>query len=182
MMRFIKNSKKVQKDLPSTIKNGAGFTLIELILYVSILTIMLSAIIPFAWDVIGSSAKSATQQEVNTQARYVSERIKYEIRRASEITAVTPTSLNLTNFSPDTTTVIDILYEKIRINKNGGGEINLNSDNTTISSLTFTDYRSADSKTKNIQFTFTLNSLFGSAGQKYTATTTIESDAEMRSN
>lgn len=164
------------------VNNNRGFTFIELILYVSILTIMLSAIIPFAWDVIGSSVKSATQQEVNTQARYVSERIKYEIRRASGITTVTSTSLSLTNFSPDTTTVIDLSGGKIRINKNGGGYINLNSNNTTIPSLTFTDYRSADNKTKNIQFTFTLNSAFGSTNQKYTATTFIESDAEVRSN
>ena len=71
--------------LPSTtfknvLKSGAGFTFIELILYVAIVTIILSALVPFAWSAIETGVKSAVKQEVNANARYLSERIKYEIR------------------------------------------------------------------------------------------------------
>lgn len=160
-----------------------GFTFIELILYISIVTIMLSAIIPFAWNVIGSGTKSSAEQEVFSQARYVSERIKYEIRRASGITSVAATSISLTNFSPDTTTVIDLSAGKVRINKNGTGVVNLNSDDTNVTSLVFTDYTSVDNKTKHIQFTFTIDDAYGSSRQEYNVpAVTIESSAEVRSN
>src|SRR3989344_7372816 len=65
-----------------------GFTLIELILYMALVSIVLTAIVPFAWNIIGGGVKSSAQQEVFSQARFVSERIKYEIRNASGITSV----------------------------------------------------------------------------------------------
>lgn len=164
-----------------------GFSFIELILYVSILVTMLSAMIPFAWDVIGSSTKSATQQEVNTQARYVSERIKYEIRNANSITSINNTSCTNNSIEINTATnpvtVIDISGGKIRIRYGAGGApVNLNSNNTSVSCLTFTDYRSGDNKTNNVQFRFTLDAVFNSQDQKYNASTTIESAAEIRNN
>lgn len=163
-----------------------GFTLIELILYVAIITIVMSALIPFAWNVIGGSVKSSAQQEVSSQARFVSERIKYEIRQASGITSVGATSISLTNFSPDTATVISLSGGKLQINKNGTGPVNLNSDDTTITTvggLIFKDYTSADNKTKHIQFSFTMDDNYPGSRQEYDAPAIIvESSAELRSN
>ena len=166
--------------------NERGFTFIELILYISIVTIMLSALIPFAWNVIGGGVKSGVEQEVYSQARYVSERIKYEIRQASGITSVDATSISLTNFPPDTTTVISLSSGKMQINKNGAGAVNLNSDDTiitTVGDVIFTDYRSADNKTKHIGFTFIIDGNFGSSRQEYQISAlTMEGSAEVRSN
>ncbi len=75
--------------------NNKGFTFIELILYVAIVAIMMTALIPFAWNAIEGGVKSATEQEVFSQARYVSERIKYEVRNASSINSVTATQISL---------------------------------------------------------------------------------------
>lgn len=163
-------------------KSGAGFTFIELILYISILTIILSALVPFAWNTIETGVKSAVQQEVNANARYISERIKYEIRNAKDITAVTPNSISLSNFSPDTTTVIGLSSGNVQINKNGTGPVNLNSVNTVIDSLTFTNYTSSDKKTKNIQFVMTIAGSFAAARQEYQDSIVASSSAEVRSN
>lgn len=162
--------------------NNRGFTFIELILYISIVTIMLTALIPFAWNVIEGGVKSSVEQEVFSQARYVSERIKYEIRRSSGITSVGATGISLTNFPPDTTTVIDLFSEKVRINKNGTGPITLNSDDTKVTNLTFTDYTSSDQKTKHIGFTLTVEANFASQRHEFQETVTLRSSAEVRSN
>ena len=164
------------------IPSSRGFTFIELILYISIVTIMLTAIVPFGWSVITSGVKSSVQQEVYTQSRYVSERLKYEIRQASGITSVNPTSISLTNFSPDTTTVINLVSGKVQINKNATGAVNLNSDDTNVSSLAFTDYTSTDQKTKHIGFTFTISSNYSGQRQEYNETVTLRGSAEVRSN
>lgn len=164
-------------------KSEYGFTFIEIILYVAIISIIMSSLIPFAWNVIGGATKSSAQQEVFSQARLISERIKYEIRNASGITSVGATSISLTNFSPDTTAVIDLSSGKVRINKNGAGAVNLNSDDTNVTNLTFTDYTSSDNKTKHIQFSFTIDDSYGSVRQEYDVPTqTIEGSAELRSN
>lgn len=162
--------------------NNKGTTLIELILYIAIVAIMLTALIPFFWDVILTGAKSATQQEVASNARVISERIKYEIRRASGITSVSATSISLTNFSPDSSTVIDLSGGNVRINKNGSGAVNLNSSDTTISSLQFTNYTVAGNASKNIRYQFTINSNFNQTRKEYQSTLTVVGDAEIRSN
>lgn len=163
------------------LKQG-GFTFIELILYIATIVLLMSILVPFALNVINTGAKNSVRQEVNDNARYISERIKYEIRRASGITSVSASSISLTNFSPDSTTVITQSGNNITINKNGAGAVSLNSGNTTISNLVFTNYSSGDNKTKNIQFSFTVNANFSGGRQEYRDSQSIESDAEVRSN
>jgi prepilin-type N-terminal cleavage/methylation domain-containing protein len=153
-------------NLTKNLNSHKGFTLIELILYISILTIILSALVPFAWNSIGTGVKSSVQQEVNSNARYASERIKYEIRKASGISSVLPNSIHLTNFSPDTFTLIYLSDGNIMINKNGSSVANLNSTNTVINSLTFTNYTSPDTKTKHIQFVINIAAKYGASRQE----------------
>lgn len=164
--------------------NRLGFTFIELILYIGIVTIMLSAIIPFAWNIIGSGAKSSSEQEVFSQARYVSERIKYEIRNANSINSVnSPINTISLNTSTNPTAVIDLSNGKVRIKYGASAAISLNSDDTTASSLTFTNYTSLDNKTKHIQFTFTMGDTGTSGRQEYKVpAVNIEGSAELRSN
>lgn len=163
--------------------NNRGFTFIELILYISIVTIMLTAIIPFAWNVIEGGAKSSVEQEVFSQARYVSERLKYEIRNANSINSVnSPINTIDLNTPTNATTVIDLSGGKIRIKYGVATAIPLNSDDTTASSLTFTNYTSGDNKTKHIGFTFTIASNYSGARQEFKETITLRSSAEVRSN
>ena len=166
----------------SNVKCQNGFTFIELILYISIVTIMLTTIVPFGWSAITSSVKSSVQQEVYTQARFVRERIKQEIRRASGITSVGSTSISETNFSPDTTTVIDLSSQKIRINKNGTGPVNLNSDDTNVTTLEFSNYTSLDNKTKHIGFRLGVTSNYSGQRREYIESIELRASAEVRSN
>src|SRR3989344_5145313 len=160
-----------------------GFTLIELILYIAIITIVMGALIPFAWDVIEGGVKSSAEQEVSSQARYVSERIKYEIRNANAINSISATSIDL-NTDTNATTVIDYAGGKIRIKYGAGGTpVNLNSNDTNVTNLTFSDYSSADAKTKHIQFAFTIDDNYTGSRQEYDAPAiAAESSAELRSN
>jgi type II secretory pathway pseudopilin PulG len=162
-----------------------GFTYIEMLLYVAILGLMLTTMVNFGLVMIGGSAKSSTNEEVSGNARFISEKIIYEIRNASNITAYSSTSITLcTSFpsSPCTaTSTIDFASGNIRINK-GAGVIQLNSTNTSITNFSFTDYRSADSKTKHVGFSFTANANFGSTRQEYVKAIPVEGSGEVRSN
>lgn len=162
-----------------------GFTLIELILYIAIVTILLNALVPFAWNMIEGGVKSATGQEVFTQGQYVADRITFEIRNASDINSVSSTQISLATANPATNpTIISLNAGVINLKQGSAPPIALNSANTTISSLNFTNYSSSDGNTKNIQFIFTIKANYSGAGtrQEYNASVQMEGSAEVRSN
>lgn len=164
--------------------NNRGFTFIELILYVAILTIVLSALVPFAWNAVETGVKSAVQQEVNSNARYVSERIKYEIRNATGINyLVGSTILSLATATPATNpTLIYSSGGNMFIKQGTADPVSIISAKTVINSLIFTNFTSGDSKTKHIQFVINIAAAFGAARQEYQDSVVIESSAEVRSN
>lgn len=164
-------------------KRQTGFTLLELILYISIVTIIMAALIPFAWNVIASGTKSSTQQHIFSQARFVSEKIKWEIRNANDINSVSATSISLATSNPATNpTVVDLNGGQIRITQGADSPVFLLSNNTVADSLAFTDLSSNDGNSKHIQFSFTIKSDYSSTGHEYQETTSVRSSAELRTN
>src|SRR5476651_1037842 len=119
-----------------------GFTFIELLLYIGIVTIMLTSLIPFAWSVIEIGSASSTEQEISSNARYISERIKYEIRNSLGINSLSSTQIVLceTNGACATTpTTITYSSPNVTIQNKGAAAVSLNSIDASISSLSFTN-------------------------------------------
>jgi type II secretory pathway pseudopilin PulG len=162
----------------------SGFTYLELVLYITIVVVMMASLIPFAWNIIEGGAKSATEQEVFSQGRYISEQITYQIRNATGITSYSATSVSLSTVNPATSpTTISLSSGNITIQQGSSAPIvPINSPKTTVSSLTFSNHTSADNKTKNIQFVFTIKANYSSTRQEYQGSTTIEGDAELLTN
>jgi hypothetical protein len=130
--------------------------------------------VPVAWNVIEGEAKNTYQEEVVSTARNTMERIKYEIRNASSITSVAANSLVLVNRFGATVT-IDLSGTKVRINA-----VNLNSDSTNVTQLVFTDFRSGDGKTKNIQIQMTVTDNLSDTRNEYAKSVQLETSVEMR--
>jgi type II secretory pathway pseudopilin PulG len=161
----------------------AGFTYIEAILYISIVSIMLTSLIPFAWNIVEGGAQSAVQQEVSSNARYISERIKYEIRNASAINSLSTSSISLANSNAALNpTIITYTSPNVTIKQGVGATANLNSNDVTISSFTFTNNTSGDNKTKNISYVFVIRQAYSGSRADFKFTTSIQSSAEIRSN
>lgn len=166
-----------------------GFTFIELILYVAIVSVILTALIPFVWNIVEGGSKSSVQQEVSGNARYIGERIKYEIRNSYGINfpaaGASGTQLvlceNISNCSSNPTT-ITFLGSNITIQDKGAGTVQLNSNDVVISGLTFTNNTSADNKTKNASFSFTVSQANASARQDFKWSIGVQGSGEVRSN
>lgn len=169
---------------PILISSSTGFTLIELLLYISIITLVVGFLVRFSWDIIEGRIKSAYQEEVFSQARFLSERIKYEIRNASGINSVTSTSISLSEFNSLTNpTVITFSSGSVTISQGSGAATALNSPTVTISNFSFTNNSSSDNKTKNISFNFTIKNSNSSVRSEYQVPSfTVEGTAEIRSN
>ncbi|TSC85709.1 MAG: Uncharacterized protein G01um101416_823 [Microgenomates group bacterium Gr01-1014_16] len=150
-----------------------GFTFIELLLYLAIVGTIFSSLVPFAWEVIEGGARSAVDQEVDSSARFIMEKIKSKVRNAKSISIASLISMTITEQDLSTTT-IDLLGGNIRLNA-----VNINSADTMVTDLVFTDFTSA--VTKQVQIRFTIISSTGQGRQEYLQTVTLESSAEIRS-
>ncbi len=158
--KFFKGNNSMRKH-----DSQSGFSLIELILYIALISIFLSGAIYFAWDVIYSGKKSDVHRNLNENMRIVSKRILYEIRNASAVNSVSATSLCLASAnSTYNPTRIYSSSNTLRIAW-GGGSANctsmthdaiLTSANVQLTSLTFTDLTLGSSR--NIKFAFTIAS------------------------
>ncbi len=166
------------------LKNKNGFTFIELILYMALVGMMMSYLTPLAWNMILGSKKVVTQQELSTQARFVSERIKREIRNANGINSVTATSISLISADlAKNPTIIDHSSGYVRITWGSSTPVNLNSVDTIVPTFTFTNYSTTASATsKHIGFEFTMDTNYNSERHEYYQSVTMRSSAEIRSN
>ena len=171
--------------------NRYGFTLIELILYVGLITIILSTVAPFVLTIIQSGVKSATSQEVYSSARYVSERIKSEIRNANSIYEASSTfgvnfatssgvMFSLNGGIDANPTNIEVVSGAVRITEGTSTPVLLNSSDTIVTNLTFYNY-STTTITRNIGFTLTMTDSATTTRQEYMATSTIKTSVELRS-
>jgi type II secretory pathway pseudopilin PulG len=167
-----------------------AFSLIEILLYVALIVIMMSALLPVALQIINSGTKSGVTQEVYQSARYVSERIKYEIRNASGINIASSTfNLNLattTNAglyligytSSTNPTIISVATGTIRIQQGTSTPIFLHSFDAQAASLIFSNY--STSTYNNVGFTLTMTDASTSTRQEYNASTTLITSVELR--
>ena len=163
----------------------SGFTLIELILYIALVSIFVSGAILFAWDSIYGQVKSGVQQEVSHNLRLASNRIAYEIRNATGITTVSASSLELsTDEAERNPTIIDLNSGTLRIGYGVGGDCPtsapcaLTSDTVTVTDLTFTDLSSSPDSL-NVEFSLTIEHTNLSNRVEWERTQTYTSSVEV---
>jgi len=142
-----------------------GFTFIETILYVAVIAIMMTALIPFVGNLLINSSKSMAQQEVSSNARIVSEKIKYEIRKATAFTVPASNQLSLNSGA----TVITLSSGQVTINS-----VPINSADTIVSNLIF------ENLTTGVRYSFTIGSNFGGTRSEYQSSMFIEGSAQIR--
>lgn len=86
----------------------SGFTLIETIIYLAIVSIILISISYLIIDIIGSQTKSIAGNEVNHNIRFMSDYLAKDIRSAQTISSLTSDTLVLTMSGDDITYNFDV--------------------------------------------------------------------------
>lgn len=173
-------------------KKSQGFTLIEMILYIGLIMIMLVSIVSFSLEMINSGAKSNTEQEVYSSARYASERIISTIRNAKSINiasssfgtnlvASSGAALSLgESASSSNPTTFSIVSGILTITQGTSGAVTLNPSSTQVTSLVFSNYSTGTYS--NIGFTLIMTGSTTTTVNAYQASSTIEASAELRSD
>jgi hypothetical protein len=166
-------------------KKHNSFSLIEVILYVAILSIFLGGVVTFAWDAIYSNLKSEIQQNITNNGKFATSKISKLIRNSDGISSVTATSLTLDmNESDPTKHPTEITYNSNRIYVGYGSDINcpttnpcpITSNNVSVSAFDIQNLSTAN--TDNVRITVTVDSV--SERQEFQDTQTFNSTAKVR--
>jgi len=123
-----------------------GFTLLEIVIYITILTLVLLSVSSFIFYLNLANNQATGDREVSENARRVLEEISYEINGATSIytptTSANQLSLETSKYLPagETTTYIDffICGSRICLKKESQNPIFLTSDTVQVSNMTFT--------------------------------------------
>lgn len=169
-------------------KHQGGFTLIEFLIYIALVSLFISAAVLFGWDMIYAGIKTEVQREVNQNIRLVNKRMSYEVKNASAILSVGANTVCLE--SQDLThnpTQIYLSAGTVRVAWGGGSndctnmtnDEALTSNQVVVNSLLFTD-RSSGAESQNIEYAITIES--NGARQEWQHTQSITGTAELRSN
>jgi type II secretory pathway pseudopilin PulG len=138
----------------------SGFTLLETIIYVSILCLFIMILTQTFTTILDAQLESQATSSVEEDGNYILTRLNYDIRRAENVTI--PANLGDQNTSLQMT-VGGINYTYNLNNGNllltdNSGTNQLNSSETTISNLKFTKLGNIGGKS-SIQITITVSSV-----------------------
>ena len=145
-------------------KTRNGFTLIEMLVYIGVLTVIIAVIASFFLWASRSFSKTKAIQETSNNGQRAMEIIISEIREASGIYTSTSTSTQLSlttsKYLPDgeTSSYLDIFLcqDQICLKKESQPAVALTSNNVRVSNLSFTRINST-STALSIQVAFTVD-------------------------
>lgn len=158
-------------------KKQKGFTLIEILLYISISVAILLFVSLFLSILLDTKTKNQTIAEVDQQGMQALEIMTQTLRNAKAINSPAVGASSPTAFSIDTQdpvknpTIFDISNGIIRIKEGAGSPINLTSTNVTASGANFENItRPTTNGMMRIQFVLTYVNSSGRNQYNYTKT------------
>jgi len=165
--------------LLSTMKKLKGFTLIELILYMTLVSAFVTGAILFAWDVTYGREKFNQQQIVEQSTKMALVRISYEIRRAKNIQSIAKEQIILDNNG--STTTIASSSGHIVLTAAGSGPYTLTSNQVIVTDLSFTSVTPMNNNSKNIKVSLSTRQISGMLTGQIPAQTIMSQSVELNS-
>src|SRR3989344_6466954 len=134
-------------------KHKAGFTLIEVLIYMVIFSLLVGTMMLFAFAMLSGAQRTDMQIEVTDNARFATQKLQRIIQGAVSVNSPavgsSSTSLSLTTATASWNPfVIDVASGSLRFKKGSAEAIPITNGFVTISSVSFKNY-SFSTSTKN---------------------------------
>lgn len=172
-------------------QRDAGFSLIELLVYIAVSTIIISAIVAFGFWIIRANAKTKLTREMIDSARSALETMSYEIKKSQSVytpTAVfgaNPGQLSLEQkiAAPggETKAFVDFFQcgAALCLKKEGAAPVSLIGDKLKVSKLIFTQLANSATST-SIQINLKLESTASTTMAEYSDSIDLTATANLR--
>jgi prepilin-type N-terminal cleavage/methylation domain-containing protein len=158
--------------------NQKGFTMIEMILYIAIVSVLLVGITYLFLDVLQSQKKDTAGKEVNDNVRFISAQLMRDIRSAESIGSVSPSALTLVMPGDDVIYIFDQSSEMLIRQIGSAAPVQVHSDSVSISG-SFDDL-SYLTRSANISVTLIVSYRSPDNLPEYNASSTIQFSTELR--
>ncbi len=193
-MKNTKLERLFLKSQNSNLKTHRGFTLIEILIYIGLVSVFLIICTSFAWTAINSKIKSQAILEVQQNARLAIERMVQEIHAAKDINiAQSDFDINLAfpenagrklslvmEYAGIDPTEFDVSFNILQIKQETSGPYALTSSNVKVTDLTFTNLSTVNNKTRNIRIRLAIEHINPEDREPWEASVTLETTAELR--
>lgn len=166
-----------RKLTATSYKLQAGFTLVELIIYIGIVSIVLTSLSYLILDIIGGQVSSQADREVNYNVRHLSTQLATDIRAAESITSITADSLTLSLPGDDISYQFDgngLLTRQV-----AAGDPAVVHTSAVTTNGSFTD-QSYGSRSQHVGISFTVEYKNPSNRVDYSASSTATFSVELR--
>lgn len=163
---------------------NSGFSLVELLLYISILALILLSISAFLSTLITSRVKNQTISEVESQGLQAMHLITQTIRNSASITSpaqgASAANISLSTYTVGLNpTVFDVSGGALRISEGGGATVALTNSRVTVSELSFQNVARTNTP-GSIRISFTISSVNSSGRNEYQFQKTFVATASLR--
>jgi hypothetical protein len=146
-------------------KHSQGFSLLEVVLYIALTTIVVGIIFSYGWNMISARTKAATVRETMAGTRLISERLRSEIHAAQDVNIDTPGKLVLATEAGEVT--IQAVDDKISIKRGSNDPQFLHSDNVRVRNFELHGQVSGGGKTQYVGFSFDAEAYYPEALNRY---------------
>jgi type II secretory pathway pseudopilin PulG len=162
-----------------------GFTLIELMIYLALVSGVLVAVTTFAWNIINSRTKAFAVQEVEQNSRLIMEKIVREVQQAHRIitpdTGGSSDSLTLTMRDGQRDPVIFSWSDgHVYLSAGQAEPLVLSSDQVIVTALRFQNLSTPDGRGRNIAIVLEVQHLNPARRQEWQAQETLTTAVELR--
>ena len=169
--------KKQSANQPPRLRTKEGFTLVELLLYITISGLILFSCASFLLLIQQTNVKNKVIAEVDEEGIQILEIMSQTLRNASAINAPAAGVSSAVSFSVNTQnssnnpTVFDISGGVLRITQGSGSAVNLTTNRIVASNVLFTNVsRSGTSGALRLQFTLAYQNNSGTNEYTYSKT------------
>lgn len=168
-----------------TLRSQKGFTLVELILYVSICSILLLTISSFLSFLLGARVRSQAITEVNQQGFQVMSLITQTIRngRSIQVPSIGTSSSTLSITTGNALlnpTIFNLSSTTLQIKEGSKTAVPLINSRVRLSDLTFQNVSSASSTEKIIRISYTIDYVNQGGRSEYSFTKSFSGSATLR--
>jgi hypothetical protein len=156
-----------------------SFTLIELLIYIALISVFVTGMVQYALNTAYTREKSSNIQTVEQNLKNATLRISYEIRRATNITSLSANQIVLDDNGSSTT--IALSGQKLVITTNGVGPDDLTSNQILVTALNFTNLSDPTNNTKNVKIQITARPASNTLSGQSIASSTFDQSVELNS-
>jgi len=127
-----------------------GFTLIEMLVYLAVLLLAVSAMVTLFLSFDTTLLRNQTERELNHTAQITLERMVRDIREATTADTAVSNQLTLETLSAATTTIFSLSGDDVLMTINGNTIGSLSSNEVQVDDLVFTKYETAGAELETI--------------------------------